>query len=309
MPQTVQRFVNAFPLWVLAASLLALVHPPLFTWFRGPCITGGLGVIMLAMGLSLELADFGRVAATPKPVIAGVVLQYTVMPALGTVLATGFDLPKELAVGLILVACCPGGTASNVVTYLAGANVALSVTMTALSTVAAIGLTPWLTTWLVGSRIPVDPWGLLASTVTVIVLPIAGGLALRHGAPKLCARLVPVAPIAAVLLISMIVASIVGEGRDAIFEAGPRLLASVVCLHAAGFSLGYALARCFVSEQDARTISIEVGMQNSGLGVVLARQNFANPWVAIPAALSSLVHSLLGSLLAGVWRSRRCRTS
>lgn len=300
-----QRLVNAFPLWVLTASAMALLHPPAFTWFRGHLITIGLGIIMLGMGLTLRAEDFTRVLRSPRTILGGVFLQYTVMPALGYGIARSFDLPPEFAAGLVLVACCPGGTASNVVTFLARGNVALSVSMTALSTILAIGLTPWLTTWLVGSRVPVDPWGLLWSTVQVVLLPLACGLGLRRSSPRWTARLLPAAPLTAVVLITLIVASIIGSGRNEILDAAGRLLLAVITLHACGFALGYALAVGWSGERnDARTIAIEVGMQNSGLGVVLARQNFASPLVAIPSALSSLVHSVLGSILAGVWRRR-----
>lgn len=279
------------------------MFPPAFVWFQGPLITVGLGVIMLGMGLTLRAEDFLAVVRIPRPIVSGVLLQFTVMPTLSFVLARGWSLPPDLAAGLILVACCPGGTASNVVTFLARGNVALSVSMTALSTIVAIVATPWMTTMLVGSRVPVDPWGLLASTIQVVLVPIACGLALRRWAPRLTERVLPAAPATAVLLITLIVASIIGSGREEILEAGPRLFAAILCLHAGGFLFGYGLARlCGSAPIDARTISIEVGMQNSGLGVVLARQNFASPLVAIPAAISSLAHSLLGSVLAGVWR-------
>lgn len=299
----VQRLVNAFPLWVLVASAVALVHPAAFTWFRGPLIPWGLGIIMLGMGLTLRGEDFLNVLRAPRPILGGVILQFTIMPSLGFALARWFSLPPHLAAGLILVACCPGGTASNVVTFLARGNLALSVSMTSLSTLLAIGTTPWLTTFLVGNRVPVDPWGLLWSTIQVILLPIAAGLALRRGAPGVARSLLQWAPLVAVLLVTLIVASIIGSSRSEILDAGLRLLGAVAALHAAGFGLGYALATLGGgAPNDARTIAIEVGMQNSGLGVVLARQNFASPLVAIPCALSSLVHSLLGSALAGVWR-------
>lgn len=297
--------VNAFPLWVLLASVAALVHPPLFTWFEGPLITVSLGLIMLGMGLTLQAADFRRVLASPWDVFVGVALQFLVMPALGVLVGSVFALPRDFAVGLILVACCPGGTASNVVAFLARANVALSVTLTAVSTVVAIAATPLLTTWLVGSRVPVSAQGLLFSTVQVVLLPIAAGLLLRRLAPRLTARLLPVAPLVAVVLITLIVASIIAGGRALILDAGLSLLAAVTCLHASGFALGYGLGRVLLRDEvGARTVSIEVGMQNSGLGVVLARANFASPAVAIPSAISSLVHSLVGSLLAALWRRR-----
>jgi bile acid:Na+ symporter, BASS family len=300
--------VNGFPFWALAASLLALWRPALFTWFSGPLITIGLAVIMLGMGLTLRAADFARVAHRKRAAAAGVLLQYTVMPALGWAVARVYDLPTPLAVGLMLVACCPGGTASNVVTYLARADVPLSVVMTAVSTMLAVVMTPLMTALLAGSRIDVPAAGLLLSTVQVVVAPVAAGLAMTRAVPRLTAWILPAAPLAAVVTITLIVASIIGAGRDDILAAGLRPLLAVFTLHAAGFLLGYLMARaCGAVEMSARTIAIEVGMQNSGLGVVLARQNFADPLFAIPSAISSLFHSLIASALAGMWRRRLAR--
>jgi bile acid:Na+ symporter, BASS family len=294
---------NAFPLWVLAGSLLALWHPPLFTWFSGPLITAGLAVIMLGMGLTLEPSDVRRTAAHKRLILLGVGLQYTLMPAIGWLTARAFDLPVPLAVGLILVACCPGGTASNVVSYLARADVPLSVTMTAVSTLLAVVMTPALTALLAGSRIDVPAAGLFLSTVQVVILPVAAGLLMTRWLPRLTRAILPVAPLAAVLMITLIVASIIGAGRSEMLAAGLRLVLAVFTLHAAGFLLGYGCSRLLRAElRAARTIAIEVGMQNSGLGVVLARQNFASPLVAIPSAISSLFHSLIASALAGLWR-------
>jgi BASS family bile acid:Na+ symporter len=292
-----------FPLWVLAASVVALVHPPVFTWFTGPLITAGLGIIMLGMGLTLTVDDFSRVARFPGRVLTGVLLQFTVMPFLGWSIAMALDLPTPFAVGLILVSSCPGGTASNVIAYLARADVPLSVTMTSVSTLMAIAMTPFLASFLAGSRVDVPALGLFLSTVQVILLPVIAGVLLNRYLPRFTARLLPAAPVVAVVFITLIVASIIGAGREEILAAGWRLIAAVFALHSMGFLLGYAASRIVTREViSARTISIEVGMQNSGLGVVLARSNFTNPAVAIPSAISSLFHSLIASLLAAWWR-------
>jgi BASS family bile acid:Na+ symporter len=297
--------VNGFPFWALLASLLALYEPALFTWFSGPLITLALGVIMLGMGITLQFEDFRRVSTRPRLVVLGVALQYTVMPLLGWGLGYVFTLPEPLAVGLVLVACCPGGTASNVVTYLARADVPLSVTMTACSTLLAALATPALTALLAGSRVDVPAGGLFVSTVQVVVLPVLAGLFVRRFAPRLSRAVLPVAPLVAVMAIVVIVASIIGAGRDEILASGLSLTAAVFALHAGGFLLGYGAARWLVGDEQARrAVSIEVGMQNSGLGAVLAQQNFASPLVAIPSAISSLFHSLIGSALAGWWNRR-----
>jgi BASS family bile acid:Na+ symporter len=299
----VATITNLFPLWVLAASVLALWRPALFTWFSGSLITVGLAVIMLGMGLTLTVNDARRIAGQRAAAGLGVVLQYTVMPATGLLCAWLYGLPTPLAVGLILVACCPGGTASNVICFLGRLDVPLSVAMTALSTFLAVIMTPLLTAWLAGSRIDVPAAGLLLSTVQVVVLPIVVGALMNRYAPSVTARIQPVAPLAAVAMIALIVASIIGAGRETILTAGPRLLLAVASLHVGGFFFGYLLSRIMKTDRrTARTISVEVGMQNSGLGVVLARQNFADPLFAIPSAISSLFHSLIASLLAAVWR-------
>jgi len=299
----IAALTNAFPLWVLVASLLALWRPALFTWFTGGLITVGLAVIMLGMGLTLGFDDVRRVSNRRLSLSLGVALQYTVMPSLGWTLARVYDLPTPFAVGLILVSCCPGGTASNVISFLARVDVALSVAMTAASTLIAIVMTPVLTAVLAGSRIDVPMGGLLMSTVQVVALPLLAAGLLSRWAPRVTRRLLPIAPLLAVVMITLIVASIIGAGREAILAAGPRLLLAIASLHACGFLFGYLLIRLTgANVATARTIAIEVGMQNSGLGVVLARSNFVSPLVAIPSAISSLFHSLIASVLAAVWR-------
>ncbi len=295
--------VRLFPVWVVLGGIAALVYPPAFTWFLDfGLVAPGLQIIMLGMGLTLELDDFTRVARAPGPVFVGVVLQYTVMPLLGWAVGILFELPTPFAVGLILVCCCPGGTASNVIAYLAKADVALSVSMTAVSTLLAAAFTPMLTSWLVGSRVAVDAAGLLASTAQVVLLPVILGVALRRYLPRLSAWLLPVAPVAAVVMIVLIVSAILAVRREAILESGGPLLAAVVVTHTLGFFVGYLIAGfAFGFENAARTISIEVGMQNSGLGAVLAQAHFANPLTAIPSALSAMTHSILGSAVAAWW--------
>lgn len=303
MKITPAQVTNLFPVWVLGGALLALLYPPLFTWFSGPMIPLGLGIIMLGMGLTLTLQDFKALFYVPRWILTGVVLQYTVMPFAGWMIANTFRLPPAYAAGLILVACCPGGTASNVVSYLAKADVPLSVAMTSLTTLMAVILTPLLSSWLIGSRVEVDGWGLFWSTVQVVIVPVTLGVLLHHFMKKTVEKVLPAAPLTAVVFIVLIVASIVGQGRSMILESGISLIAAVFCVHGLGFMLGYFLSKLMIkSEIPARTISIEVGMQNSGLGVVLAKENFIHPGVAIPCAISSVMHSLIGSLLAAIWR-------
>jgi bile acid:Na+ symporter, BASS family len=295
-----------FPAWVLAAALLALWQPSLFTWFSGPWIVWGLALVMLGMGLTLDVADFAAVLRLPGAVALGFAAQYTIMPLLGWSVGKMLALPAPFAVGLILVACCPGGTASNVVTYLARGNVALSVLMTMCSTLAAVVMTPLLTGWLAGAYVPVDAWGIFLTTAQVVLAPVLAGLLLHHQAPRLAAFILPAGPIMSVLVISLIVGSIIGQSASAIFAHGGQLLLAVTMLHGGGFFLGYVLGRLSGFDLGVtRTLSIEVGMQNSGLGAVLAKTRFAaEPLTAVPSALSSVCHSLLGSLLAAWWRHR-----
>lgn len=294
---------NAFPVWVALGGALALLWPRWFTWFSGPWIVWGLAVVMLGMGITLELRDFRRVLEMPRAVALGFLAQFAIMPTAGWAVAKLLALDTPFAVGLILVGCCPGGTASNVVTYLARANVALSVIMTMVSTFAAVVLTPLLTRFWAGALIEVDALGLFVSTLQVVILPLLLGIVLNRLSRRVVTAVLPYAPLLSVVTIALICASIIGQSAAAIKQSAGRLLLAVFLLHAVGFLLGYVAARLTgFDKQVARTVSIEVGMQNSGLGVVLARRHFADPLTAVPGAISSVFHSVIGSLLAGIWR-------
>lgn len=306
MARFLDFFSRAFPLWVSICSLLALFHPPLFTWFiLRDFVTPGLQVIMLAMGLTLELDDLRAVAQKKRLVLLGVVLQYTIMPGVGYLVARLLTLPDPLAAGLILVCCCPGGTASNVITYLAKADVALSVAMTACSTLLAALMTPTLSALLIGKSVQVDVRELYMSTAEVVLLPVILGVALRRYAGQVLAPALPALPALAVVAIVLIVAGIIGVQKKMILESGALALSAVILAHGFSFLLAYVAGRLAGSSLSAsRTISIEVGMQNSGLGVVLARASFADPLVAVTPALSAVVHCLYGSALAAYWSRR-----
>jgi BASS family bile acid:Na+ symporter len=305
MARLLAWLTNAFPVWVVVFSAIALVQPAAFTWFSGPWIVWGLAVIMLGMGLTLTLDDFRAVGRMPRAVALGFAAQFTIMPLLGWGMGKLFALETPFAVGLILVACCPGGTASNVVTFLARGHVCLSVVMTMCSTFAAVFMTPLLTSWLAGTLVQVDAWGLFQSTLQVVVLPVVLGVALNRTAPKLVQRTQLVLPLLSVIVIALICASIIGGSAAAVQGAAGRLLGAIFGLHAGGFALGYLAAKLAGFQPHiARTVSIEVGMQNSGLGVVLARRHFADPLTAVPCAISSVFHSVIGSVLAGWWRWR-----
>ncbi|TGN19580.1 bile acid:sodium symporter family protein [Leptospira idonii] len=306
MKSFLEKAVNSFPWILLAFTGVALLVPKYFLWFQGSWITYSLGLIMLGMGLTLKAEDFIRVLRLPGQIFVGTFLQFTIMPFLGWSIGILFQLPDVYAVGLILVSCCPGGTASNVITYLAKGNLPLSVTLTSVSTLLAVVVTPLLSSFLIGSRLEVDTTSLLWTTFKVILLPVFLGVVLQSFFPKFAAKTNQYSPIVSVLLIAMIVSAIIAAGREEILKSDFRIFFAVFFLHAGGFFLGYVLSRGLYKDLVvARTISIEVGMQNSGLGAVLARTHFPDPNTAIPCALSSLMHSLIGSFLAGAFRKSK----
>ena len=306
MARALERFTLLFPLWTLIAAVLSLLQPGWFSWVSGPVIVWSLALIMLGMGLGLAPADFRRVLVAPRPALLGVVCQFLVMPMLAALVAWMLGLAPPLAVGLILVGCCPGGTASNVVALIARADIALSVVMTSLSTLLAVVLTPLLTSLLAGRYVPVDGWTLLANVLQVVLVPVALGVSLKQGLPRFAARVEPLMPPVAVLAIALIVGGIVGSQQEVLLRQGGLLVLATLLLHSGGFLLGWLIPALMGESVPAqRTISIEVGMQNSGLAVVLARSGgFASPLTALPGAISAVIHSLLGSLLAALWRRR-----
>jgi len=306
MTRALSLATNLFPVWVLIGGALALAHPAWFTWFSGDFITWGLAVIMLGMGITLSVDDFKRVLKMPRAVGIGFTAHYAIMPFLGWSIAHLLRLETPFAVGLILVACCPCGTASNVVNYIARSNVALSVLITMCSTLGAIVMTPLLTKWLAGTYVPVPAWGLFLSTVKIVLAPVIIGVALNRYLPKVVKFILPVSPLVSVLAITLICASIIGGSAEDFKRSGGELILAVFLLHTGGFFLGYAASRLLrCDELTSRTISVEVGMQNSGLGAAPAREHFGQmPLTALPCAISATFHSVIGSLLAGVWRLR-----
>ena len=299
-------FVNLFPLWVILFSFTALLRPELFTWFSGNLITLGLGIIMLGMGLTLKITDFKILFKNPRWTIIGVLTQFSVMPFLGWAISKFLDLPNFFAVGLILVSCCPGGTASNVIAYLSNLNVAFSVTMTFISTITGVVLTPLLITNISGELINVDLDSLLLSTTKVVLLPVFIGLFVSKYFQSFTNKIIVYSPSIAVIFIVLIVASIIGEGKEIILNSGINLLISIMILHLLGFIIGYAISFIFLRDKKlSKTICIEIGMQNSGLGVVLAKENYVNPSTAIPSAISSLVHSIYGSIFVSIFKEHK----
>lgn len=300
--------VTVFPLLILAAALVGFLAPEAAKTLL-PQVNLFLGVIMFGMGLTLTLPDFALVAKRPLPVLLGVVAQYAIMPLLGLAVALLLRLPPELAAGVILVGSAPGGTSSNVISYLARADTALSVAMTSVSTLLAPLLTPLLTLWLAGQYMAVDGAAMAASIVTIVLLPVLGGLVVRLLLHRLVDRLLPALPWVSVVFIALVVAAVVGNSAATVLSAGALVLAAVVLHNGLGYALGYGVARALrVPVRSARTVSIEVGMQNSGLAAGLAAQ-YISPAAALPGAVFSLWHNLSGAVLALLFRRSDARTA
>lgn len=302
VPRWMRLAQDGFLLWILLGAAWGYTFPAAAAFGRDG-IPFGLAVIMLGMGLTLAPEDIRALRHAGRPALIGVVLQYLVMPLSAAVVAWALRLPPDLAVGLILVGAAPGGTASNVVAFLARGDVALSVAMTAGSTLLSPLFTPLWAGILISHWVPVHPGPLLVSVAERILLPVtAGALARRYWtpAPWLLGGALPLVSMAA---IAWIVGVVVGLNRGHLGVA-PEVLAAVVILNAAGLALGYAVARrAGLPVRARRTVAIEVGMQNSGLAVSLAVSHFG-PLAAVPGALFSIWHNVTGPLLATLWRRR-----
>ncbi|MBB4932022.1 BASS family bile acid:Na+ symporter [Lipingzhangella halophila] len=269
-----------------------------------PAIPVLLGVIMFGMGLTLRPADFGVVLRHPQAVAIGLVAQFLVMPLIGYGVAVLLQFPPLLVVGMVLVGAAPGGTASNVIVYLARGDVALSVAMTSVSTMLAPVLTPLLVLWLAGSELPVPAGAMLLTILQVVIGPVLGGLVLRMLAARWVERVLPVLPLVSVTGIVLVVAAVVGLNAEAIMGTGVLLALAVILHNAAGLALGYAVAKIGrLPESTRRAVGVEVGMQNSGLATTLATEHFA-ALAALPAALFSVWHNISGALVAWFWARR-----
>ena len=290
---------------VLTVALLALAFPDVLQQIRPTVINYLLGVVMFGMGLTLNLKDFKIVFSRPKDVIVGCLAQFTIMPLLAWGLARLFSLDEALALGVVLVGCCPGGTASNVITYLAKGDLALSVGMTGVSTLLAPFMTPLLTWALAGKSIDVDVAGMLLSILWVVILPIIIGLIVKWVWPKFTEKAIDYLPAISTMAIAMIVAIVIGANAHKLM-AGGLIIVVVVMLHnLCGLSLGYLIG-CLLglSEPKKRAISIEVGMQNSGLASSLATIHFAAyPLATIPGAIFSVWHNISGAMVARLYTS------
>lgn len=291
---------------VLLVAAVSLFLPASFSWIDVWAINPMLGIIMFGMGLTLSSHDFQIVLYRPKDIIIGCLTQFIVMPLLAWALAYLFALPKELALGVILVGCCPGGTASNVITYLAKGDLALSVGMTTVSTLLAPFLTPMLVWLLAGTMVDVDTVGMLMSIVYVIILPITCGLLCQRYMSNITKRVVPYLPALSSVVIAMVVGVVVSHNADRLLVGGMIVVLVVMLHNVLGLSFGYLLSRLFhLPRQKCVAVSIEVGMQNSGLASSLATLHFAAyPLASIPGAVFSVWHNISGALVAKLYQRK-----
>lgn len=311
------RMTSAFPFFVLGSAILGLTKPATLMWTnRGTLISWMLASVMCATGLTLEKKDFTKVLSQDFAAVpAGVLCQFMIMPLTAffvgrKLLLNSGTYGSSLFLGLCLVGCSPGGTASNLVSLIAKADVALSVLLTSCSTILASLVTPLLVKLLVGSTIEVSGWSLCEATAQVVLFPVMFGMFVNAKAPNLASRVSRFTPFASVLLVSLICGGVVAQNSAMFLDSStliPRIVGSVLSLHCIGFLAGYLLPKVGLgfSEMTCRTISIETGMQNSALAVVLARSIGAPAVASLPGALSATAHSCLGSILAGYWHGRQ----
>ncbi|PIC69685.1 sodium transporter [Sporosarcina sp. P16b] len=292
-----------FAFWVILVAVIAFLFPNPFLGL-GAYITILLGVVMFGMGLTLRAVDFKIILTNPLPVIIGVAAQFIVMPLTAFGLAYLLKLPPELAAGLVLLGSVPGGTASNVMVYLAKGNLALSVAMTSLSTLLAPLVTPLLLLLLAGQWLPVDALSMFKSIVQVIIIPIALGLLIQRFFPRAVAKSVSVVPIISVVAILIIVAAVTSANAGNVASSGLLVFIAVFLHNGIGLLLGYLIALGLgLNENDRRAISLEVGMQNSGLGVTLATAHFG-PLAALPSVWGAIWHNISGPILATIWSKK-----
>ena len=296
-----------FALIVLLAAAIALALPDTFSGAT-VAIPWLLSVIMLGMGMTLKLSDFAIIAKRPWALLIGIAAQYIVMPGLGWGIAQALGLSAALAAGMVLVGASPGGTASNVMVYLAKGDTALSVAMTSVSTLLAPLLTPVLVLALAGEFLPVDVGGLFVSILQIVLVPVLLGVVLRLVFPRVIERIIDVLPLVSVAGITAVVMAVVASSSATLLSVGAILVVAVILHNVLGLAVGYGIGKaCRLDVAGRRAVSIEVGMQNSGLAAALATAHF-NPVAALPAALFSVWHNVSGSLVASYWSRRSPET-
>ncbi len=302
--ESIPRFIEKhFLLIAIALTVLALIFPGYFIPF-GPKIPILLGIIMFGMGLTLEFSDFQGVLRKTRLVFLGTLLQFTVMPVLAVLISVLFHLPSEWMIGMVIVGSCPGGTASNVICYLARANLALSIVLTFVSTMLAPVVTPALIFLILHKTVQVDFISMMKMVFWIIAIPVTGGIMIRHFFKRNLEPVIRIFPSISILSIALVIAAIMALNRGMILAFPVAVTAAVILHNLGGLSAGYFISKFFHCEEaDSRTLAIEVGMQNSGLGVALANQFFGAA-SALPGAIFSLWHNVSGILLAKFWAGR-----
>lgn len=303
-----KAITKLFPLWVIVFSVFAFFNPaPFKPWSQ--FIPYGLGIIMLGMGLTMTLSDFKLVLTRPKDVLYGIFLRYLIMPFVGFGVAKLLGLPPALAAGLILVGCCPSGTASNVMTFLAKGDTALSVTVSSFNTVLAPILTPYIFLLLAGTLIPIKAEALLIDILKIVLLPVAIGIGLRTFLSDFVDKIMKIVPVISVVCIVGVIAVVIALSASKLATVAMIAFAAVALHNAVGLGLGYGASRAAgMSQHKAKAICFEIGMENSGLAVALALAHL-DPIAAVPGAIFSVWHNLTGSMLAGYWSSKKDEAS
>ncbi|QNU06606.1 bile acid:sodium symporter family protein [Peribacillus butanolivorans] len=291
---------KTFTLWVIIFAIIAYIMPNHFIWI-GDYIVPLLGIVMFGMGLTLSAADFKEVFRRPKEVALGVAGHFIIMPLLAFALAIGFDLPKEVAVGVILVGCCPSGTASNVMVFLARGNVALAVAIASVSTILAPIVTPLLILLLASKWVNISIGSLFISIIQVVIIPLMLGFIVKKFFGKQAEAGAKALPLVSVISIVLIVSAVVAGSQAQLAKTGLLIFAVVVLHNVLGFFLGFFFARlCGMDLSKQKAVAMEVGMQNSGLGVAIATAHFS-PLAAVPSAIFSVWHNISGSVLAFIF--------
>lgn len=297
-----------FPLWAALCSIFAYLNPAVFAPLK-PYISEMLMLVMLSMGMTLKIADFTRVLKRPAPIVAGIGLHYLIMPLAAWLIARLLNMSPELQAGMVLVGCVASGTASNVMVFLSKGDVALSVTISALSTVVGIFATPLLAKLYIAASIAVPVVNMLKEILLIVALPIAIGVGINYFIPQQVKKIVPSLPLITMCVIILVLATVVSLSSDKIGIEIAIVVFGVILPNGLGLIGGYWGGRLFGFDKSiCRTLALEVGMQNSGLAAVLGT-NFFGPMAAIPGAIFSLWHNISGSFLAGYWSTKPTGTS
>jgi len=298
------RFNSLFPLWALLISLIAFFLNAPFAALS-TAIVPLLAIVMFLMGLTLTKADVERIVKDPKPILVGVVLQFLLMPVMAMTFSKMLQLSNQLTIGMVLVGSCAGGTASNVVCYLAKGDVALSISLTMVSTLIGVIATPLLCAFYLSETVSVDILALLFSIVQIVFIPVLLGFSCKFFMNDFANRVDPFIPTLSVLIILLIIAIVVALNADRLLDVGLITLIAVILHNLSGLAGGYYISRLIgLDIKQSQTVAIEVGMQNSGLSVAIATQ-FFSATAALPGALFSVWHNISGSLLASIWSRKR----